>query len=78
MAALFEPDGELRMVRRGDDGPPMVSRGHRHIASAVGRLRQFDTTFHLVANHSAEVTGDEATGEVYCVAHHVPPTAPTT
>ena len=71
VAALFEPDGELRMARRGDDGPPMVSRGHRHIASAVGRLRQFDATFHLVANHSVELAGDEATGEVYCVAHHV-------
>ena len=79
VAALFEPDGELRMVRRGDDGPPMVSRGHRHIASAVGRLRQFDTTFHLVANHSVEFAGDEADGRGHTAWPTTwPPTAPTT
>ena len=54
VAELFEPEAELRMVWRGDDGPPVVSRGHRQIASAVGRLRQFATTFHLVANHTVE------------------------
>jgi hypothetical protein len=71
LAALFETDAELRMVQRGQEGAAVVSRGHRQIAAAVGRLRQFDTTYHLVANHRVEVDGDEATGEVYCVAHHV-------
>lgn len=73
VAALFEPDAVLRIVRRGDDGAPVESRGHRHIASAVGRLRQFPVTYHLVGTHTVAIDGDEATGEAYCVAHHLAP-----
>jgi hypothetical protein len=71
LATLFEPDGVLRMVRRDDEGNAVVSRGRRHIASAVGGLRRFATTYHLVGNHLVDLAGDEATGEVYCVAHHI-------
>ena len=75
VAALFEPDAVLRMVRRGDDGAPAESRGHRQIASVVGRLAQFPVTYHLVGNHSVVLAGEEATGEAYCVAHHLAPRA---
>lgn len=34
-------------------------------------LARYDQTFHVVANHRVEVRGDEATGDVYCVAHHL-------
>ena len=71
VAALFEPDGVLRMVRRGDDGAPAESCGHRHIASVIRRLRQFPVTYHLVGNHMVAIDGDDATGEAYCVAHHL-------
>jgi hypothetical protein len=71
VAALFEPDGVLRMVRRGDDGAPAESRGHRQIASVVGRLRQFPVTYHIVGNQTVAIDGDDATGEAYCVAHHL-------
>jgi hypothetical protein len=71
LAALFEPDGMLRMIRRDDDGRPPESRGRSEISKAVARLRRFEATFHLVANHTIDITGDDATGEVYCVAHHV-------
>jgi hypothetical protein len=70
-ASLFEPDGELRMVRRGDTGPPGVSRGRTEIAKAVARLSRFEATLHFVGNHTIDITGDDATGEVYCLAHHV-------
>ncbi len=73
VAALFEPEAVLRMVRRGDDGAPVESRGHRQIASVVRRLGQFPVTYHLVGNHTVAIHGDEATGEAYCVAHHLAP-----
>jgi hypothetical protein len=71
VAELFEPDATLRMVWRSGEVATAVSRGRRHIASAVGRLRQFASTFHLVANHIVTVEGDEGSGEVYCIAHHL-------
>src|SRR5258708_17475870 len=71
LAELFEADAILRMVWRSGDVPSAVSRGRRQIASAVGRLRQFVATFHLVGNHSIEGAGDTANGEVYCEAHHL-------
>jgi hypothetical protein len=72
VAALFEPDAVLRMVRR-DDGPPLESCGHRQIASVVGRLRQFPVTYHFIGTHTVAIDGDEAWGEAYCVAHHLAP-----
>ena len=75
VAALFEPDAVLRMIRRGDDGAPAESRGQRQIASVVGHLRQFHVTYHLLGNHTVALAGDDATGEVYCVAHHLAPRA---
>jgi SnoaL-like domain len=37
----------------------------------MGLLRTFSTTFHLMANHLCATDGDAATGEVYCMAHHL-------
>jgi hypothetical protein len=71
LAELFEPEAELRMVWRTGTPAPAVSRGHRQIAKVVGALRQFATTFHFVGNHLVDVADDEATGEVYCEAHHL-------
>jgi hypothetical protein len=71
LAELFEPDGVLRMVRRGASAAPAVSRGRDAISSAVARLHRFEHTFHHVGNHLIDLREDDATGEVYCVAHHV-------
>jgi hypothetical protein len=71
VAELFEPDATLQMVWRRGDVAPAVSRGRRQIAKAIGRLRQYATTLHLVANHTVTVDGDEGRGEVYCTAHHL-------
>lgn len=34
-------------------------------------LARYDQTLHFVGNHRVELAGDEATGDVYCLAHHV-------
>jgi hypothetical protein len=34
-------------------------------------LARYDQTLHVVSNHRVELDGDEATGHVYCIAHHL-------
>jgi hypothetical protein len=34
-------------------------------------LSRYDRTFHFVGNHVVTLGGDEATGDVYCFAHHI-------
>ena len=82
LGALFTDDGVLRVINRGAEGAPMERVGRTEIVSAIKRLDRYDVTFHMVGNHYYEIDneldddndnsdGDSATGEVYCVAHHV-------
>jgi hypothetical protein len=71
LAALFMPEGVLRIVRRGVEETPAERVGRDEIASAIKRLDRYVATFHFVGNHYVTVDGDEATGEAYCVAHHL-------
>jgi hypothetical protein len=41
------------------------------IARIPTGLARYDKTFHLIGNHRVNVDGDTATGETYCIAHHV-------
>jgi hypothetical protein len=34
-------------------------------------LARYDQTFHFVGNHRVELDGDAATGDTYCIAHHL-------
>lgn len=71
VAELFEPDAALRITWRDGAIPSAESRGHRQITSVIRRLEKLTSTFHLVANHTMAVEGDDANGVVYCVAHHL-------
>jgi hypothetical protein len=70
LAALFVEDGVLH-ITRGAAYPPVRRSGRAEIAIAIARLDRYEKTFHLVANQLYDIDGDTATGEVYCVAHHV-------
>jgi ketosteroid isomerase-like protein len=70
-AALFTPDGELRIFERGKTEPVRERLGREAITMAMAGLSRYDATLHVVANHTVELDGDEATGEVYCLAHHI-------
>lgn len=70
-AALFVPDGVLRIFERGTPEPVRERVGRSDIATAMNGLTRYDTTMHVVANHYADIDGDTATGETYCLAHHV-------
>lgn len=73
LAALFTPDGVLRICERGNPEPVRMRTGRAEIAEAITGLSRYVVTMHLVANHYVELAGDAATGESYCRASHVRP-----
>lgn len=73
LVALFSVDAELvrspALLRKGDSA---VLQGREAIAgSIVAALTPLHATYHLIGQHTATVDGDIATGEVYCMAHHI-------
>lgn len=71
LAALFMPEGVLRIVNRGSEATPRVRTGREEIATAIKGLDRYVATMHMVGNQYLTVDGDEATGETYCIAHHL-------
>jgi len=72
LAALFTEDGALVVPRPPSELRPVIVRsGHDALAEVATLLGRYERTFHLVSTPRFEVDGDEATGEVPCVAHHV-------
>lgn len=43
------------------------------IVAGIRLIEQFDKTYHTICNHTFEITGKEASGEVYCIASHFSP-----
>lgn len=70
-ATLFTEDGQLRIFERGKPDPVRERVGRRAIADAMKGLGRYDVTLHVIGNHTAVIDGDTATGETYCLAHHV-------
>jgi hypothetical protein len=72
LASLFVEDGALVVPTFPTDLRPVVTRqGHEAVRQVAEMLRRYDRTFHLVSNSRFAVDGDDASGEVQCVAHHV-------
>jgi hypothetical protein len=73
-AAVFTEEGIVRLY----EGDPAVSAplqtitGRPALATTFGELMsQYEATTYLNGQSTVTVTGDSATGESYCVAHHV-------
>lgn len=71
LAALFAPDGVLVVEAPPDRGGRRERRGRHEIAGAIAGLARYDVTTHFVGTHRVLVDGDGATGETYCLAHHI-------
>jgi uncharacterized protein (TIGR02246 family) len=61
----FLPDGRLTV----GDGDPL--EGAAAIVAALGRLRRYEVTAHVLGHSNHAVDGDRATGESWCRAHNV-------
>lgn len=70
VADTFTPDGTLVMYREPGADPVTLS-GRAEIAAAIQALSRYLSTTHVVANHLVDLIGDRATGETYCLAHHI-------
>lgn len=67
---LFSPDATLT-VHDTDGATTGSYSGRGELAALPDRLRRYERTMHLVHNHEVDIAGPEASGEVYCTAHHV-------
>jgi len=55
-----------------DPKPSQEVHSRDELASVFAILNQFDATTHFIGQSTIfTLTGDRATGEVYCIAHHV-------
>ena len=72
-AALFTENAVLTLVRRHRDAADELSRwtGHAELRLVPEGLKRHLRTLHLVGNRLYELSGDTASGRVYCVAHHI-------
>jgi len=69
---IFDEEARLRVFDPSSSATPRTDRRGRDALAAIPKaLERYASTFHLVGNALYDVTGDEATGEVYCLAHHL-------
>ena len=71
--SAFQQDATLTVVRNDPGGVErvFVRTGHDELGAIPRLITRYDKTFHFVGNHHCVLMGDEATGEVYCTAHHL-------
>lgn len=70
--SAFLPGGRLRRYEPADAPTPASERvGHAALAEVPSLLSRYARTFHHLGQARYDIDGDTATGEVYCLAHHV-------
>lgn len=52
-------------------GPGFEMHGRDQIRAAMQAIEQYSATQHNVHNHNVDLSGDQATGDTYCVANHL-------
>jgi hypothetical protein len=72
--SAFLPHGRLRVFNPSEaESPTGEMHGHEQLAAVAERIAAYDRTYHFLGNTFYEVGDGEATGEVYCMAHHLTP-----
>jgi uncharacterized protein (TIGR02246 family) len=71
VAGLFTPDANLVVALTPGAEPTAIRHGRSEIAAAMAGLSRYWSTTHVIANVTVDVTGDTASGQVGCIAHHI-------
>ena len=70
--ALFTPDTRFVVYMAGEDGGPTDDlRGRESLTPVFANLNTYETTTHFNGQSTVALNGDRATGESYCLAHHL-------
>jgi hypothetical protein len=72
---LFHPEARLDVFEPGSEESRYTRQGHADLFEIPRLIARYPKTFHFVGNQLTEISGDEATGEVYCMARHLTPDA---
>jgi len=70
-AALFTENAVVKSFNGKDTIPIQTIKGEKALEEAFHVLRQYDVTTHFNGQSIININGDTATGEVYCLAHHI-------
>jgi len=74
LLGAFHPDATLAVYDPSDAAEPVSRReGHDQIGRIPEYLSVYARTFHLLGQSVYDIGDGLATGEVYCVAHHLIP-----
>jgi hypothetical protein len=70
---LFHADAVMTIHDPSESTQPREIRGLERLAKIPEIIKQYPKTFHLLGQSTYDLGDDEATGEVYCIAHHLTP-----
>ena len=70
--ALFTEDTHFVVYMNGEGTEPTDDlHGREQLTPVFAALNQYEVTMHFNGQSTLTLVGDRATGETYCVAHHV-------
>ncbi len=70
--ALFTEDTHFLVYMNGFGTDPTEDlRGREALTPVFEALKQYEVTMHFNGESTTRLDGERATGEVYCIAHHV-------
>jgi hypothetical protein len=71
--ALFTQDAYVAVYEGEPDNhkPIQELHGRDQLIVGFGELRKYDVTMHFNGQSTITLDGDRATGETYCLAHHL-------
>lgn len=71
--ALFHDDAVITIHDPSESDEPRELRGIDRLAKVPEAIKRYPKTFHLLGQSTYDIGDGEATGEVYCIAHHLTP-----